>query len=183
MSRCGCGFYGSQDADGLCSQCFKDSLQREKQNGRLAPGSSRSRRQEDQSAEGFAGNKRDINQKRNGSTRSELRENQASAIVFEPGLKVDDHNVNHSLLRLSSEGETEPSRKTEKFSLKSKSSRCETCEKRLGLTGFECRCGSMFCAVHRYSDMHECTFDYKALGAEEIRRNNPVIQNEKIQKL
>lgn len=61
--------------------------------------------------------------------------------------------------------------------------RCEKCNKKVGFTGFECRCGGMFCGIHRYSDMHECTFDYKTLGAEEIKKNNPVIAKEKIEKL
>jgi len=41
----------------------------------------------------------------------------------------------------------------------------------------------MFCGTHRYSDMHDCSFDYKTLGAEEIKKNNPVITKEKIEKL
>lgn len=49
--------------------------------------------------------------------------------------------------------------------------------------GFECRCGGLFCAIHRYSDKHECTFDYREHGAAEIRRNNPVVVGEKIQKI
>lgn len=49
--------------------------------------------------------------------------------------------------------------------------------------GFECRCGGLFCAVHRYSDKHDCKFDYKEMGAQEIRRNNPVVVGEKVQKI
>ncbi|GMP62572.1 hypothetical protein CsSME_00024627 [Camellia sinensis var. sinensis] len=39
--------------------------------------------------------------------------------------------------------------------------RCSACRKRVGLTGFNCRCGNLFCAVHRYSDKHDCPFDYR----------------------
>lgn len=66
---------------------------------------------------------------------------------------------------------------------KKKKNRCVTCRKKVGLTGFECRCGGLFCAIHRYSDKHECSFDYRQLGAAEIRRNNPVVVGEKIQKI
>uniref|UniRef100_T1E2B4 Putative zinc finger protein n=1 Tax=Psorophora albipes TaxID=869069 RepID=T1E2B4_9DIPT len=66
---------------------------------------------------------------------------------------------------------------------KKKKNRCATCRKKVGLTGFECRCGGLFCAIHRYSDKHECSFDYRELGAAEIRRNNPVVVGEKIQKI
>lgn len=51
------------------------------------------------------------------------------------------------------------------------------------ISGFECRCGGLFCAVHRYSDEHNCTYDYREHGAQEIRRNNPVVVGEKIQKI
>lgn len=66
---------------------------------------------------------------------------------------------------------------------KKKKNRCVSCRKKVGLTGFQCRCGGLFCAVHRYSDKHECTFDYREMGAQEIRRNNPVVVGEKIQKI
>merc|ERR1711936_1425680 len=33
-------------------------------------------------------------------------------------------------------------------------------KKKVGLTGFTCRCGGLFCSIHRYSDKHDCTFDY-----------------------
>ncbi|CAB4054614.1 unnamed protein product [Lepeophtheirus salmonis] len=65
---------------------------------------------------------------------------------------------------------------------KKKKNRCQTCKKKVGLTGFECRCGGLFCSIHRYSDKHDCNFDYKELGAEEIRKSNPVIVAKKLWK-
>lgn len=50
-------------------------------------------------------------------------------------------------------------------------------------SGFDCRCGNLFCAIHRYSDMHACPYDYKAEAAEKIRKENPIVIAEKIQKL
>ena len=87
---------------------------------------------------------------------------------------------------------------------KKKKNRCAECRKKVGLTGvyeqmfyhsvcllikinlptgFQCRCGGLYCAVHRYSDKHHCTFNYREHGAQEIRRNNPVVVGEKIQKI
>mmetsp|Transcript_54055 Transcript_54055/g.128765 ORF Transcript_54055/g.128765 Transcript_54055/m.128765 type:complete len:336 (-) Transcript_54055:9-1016(-) len=43
-------------------------------------------------------------------------------------------------------------------------SRCYTCSKKIGLTGFQCRCGYYFCATHRHAEDHGCTFDHKAFG-------------------
>merc|ERR1712168_1359063 len=56
-------------------------------------------------------------------------------------------------------------------------------KKKNGLTGFPCRCGGLFCSIHRYSDKHECNFDYKELGAQEIRKANPVIMADKVKKI
>ena len=55
--------------------------------------------------------------------------------------------------------------------------------KLLLFAGFTCRCGGLFCSIHRYSDKHECNFDYKELGAEEIRKSNPVVVAKKVQKI
>lgn len=66
---------------------------------------------------------------------------------------------------------------------KPKKNRCHTCKKKVGLTGFPCRCGGLFCSIHRYSDKHHCTFNYKEMAQEHIRKHNPVIVAEKIQKI
>lgn len=58
--------------------------------------------------------------------------------------------------------------------------RCFSCRKRVGLTGFRCRCGELFCGEHRYSDRHECSFDYRTAGREAISRENPVVRAAKI---
>merc|ERR1719234_1132 len=67
--------------------------------------------------------------------------------------------------------------------MEGRKNRCATCKKKLGLTGFTCRCGGLFCSIHRYSDKHQCDFDYKALGAEEITRSNPVVVAQKVAKI
>ncbi|KAD5802805.1 hypothetical protein R6Q59_023786 [Mikania micrantha] len=58
--------------------------------------------------------------------------------------------------------------------------RCSGCRKRVGFTGFRCRCGDLFCAEHRYSDRHDCTYDYKTAGRQAIARENPVVKAAKI---
>ncbi|XP_017851425.1 zinc finger A20 and AN1 domain-containing stress-associated protein 6 [Drosophila busckii] len=67
---------------------------------------------------------------------------------------------------------------------KQKKPKCDKCGKKFGLTGgFSCRCGGTFCAYHRYSDRHDCNFDYREMGATQIRRDNPVIVPDKLRKL
>ncbi|XP_062199301.1 zinc finger A20 and AN1 domain-containing stress-associated protein 1-like [Phragmites australis] len=58
--------------------------------------------------------------------------------------------------------------------------RCSSCRKRVGLTGFRCRCGEMFCGEHRYSDQHGCSYDYKGAARDAIARENPVVRAAKI---
>ncbi|KAL5986718.1 Zinc finger A20 and AN1 domain-containing stress-associated protein 8 [Asimina triloba] len=53
--------------------------------------------------------------------------------------------------------------------------RCNACRKRVGLTGFSCRCGNLFCSVHRYSDKHNCPFDYRTTARDAIAKANPVV--------
>lgn len=62
-------------------------------------------------------------------------------------------------------------------------SRCSGCRRKVGLMGFRCRCGEMFCSEHRYSDRHDCSFDYKAAGREAIARENPMVRAAKILKV
>jgi len=58
--------------------------------------------------------------------------------------------------------------------------RCSSCRKRVGLTGFRCRCGELFCGAHRYSDRHGCSYDYKGAARDAIARENPVVRAAKI---
>ncbi|MCO5609573.1 hypothetical protein L7F22_063803 [Adiantum nelumboides] len=64
-----------------------------------------------------------------------------------------------------------------------KPNRCLACRKRVGLTGFKCRCGDVFCSSHRYSDQHQCPFDYKAVARQAIAARNPVVKGDKVTKL
>ncbi|KAK1694158.1 hypothetical protein QYE76_010855 [Lolium multiflorum] len=61
--------------------------------------------------------------------------------------------------------------------------RCNVCRKRVGLTGFRCRCEKLFCPRHRHSETHNCSFDYKTAGREEIARANPLIRAAKVIKI
>lgn len=67
--------------------------------------------------------------------------------------------------------------------VKPKKSRCNVCNKKLGLTGFTCRCGGLFCSIHRYADGHQCGYDYKTEAKNAIRKANPKVDGEKIAKI
>jgi len=57
------------------------------------------------------------------------------------------------------------------------------CNKKVGLTGFKCRCEYVFCGAHRLAEAHKCDFDYKTVGRQQLAEINPLIQAAKMDKL
>ena len=45
---------------------------------------------------------------------------------------------------------------------------CKKCNKKVGLTGFTCRCGGLYCGNHRYAEEHSCNYDYIKFGKQEL---------------
>lgn len=61
--------------------------------------------------------------------------------------------------------------------------RCFSCKKKIGLTGFQCHCGYFYCSEHRYSDKHDCDYDYQANAREQLEKANPVVVASKLEKI
>jgi predicted nucleic acid binding AN1-type Zn finger protein len=59
-------------------------------------------------------------------------------------------------------------------------SRCFECNKKVGLTGFTCRCGFVYCGTHRYADQHRCAFDYKTADRAVLEKQNQRVVAEKL---
>uniref|UniRef100_A0A7N0UHI5 Uncharacterized protein n=1 Tax=Kalanchoe fedtschenkoi TaxID=63787 RepID=A0A7N0UHI5_KALFE len=55
---------------------------------------------------------------------------------------------------------------------KKRSGRCQRCNRKVGLLGFACRCGGLFCGAHRYADEHACSFDFKEFDRKNLAQNN-----------
>jgi len=53
--------------------------------------------------------------------------------------------------------------------------RCWQCNKKVGITGIDCRCGFIFCGTHRYAAEHNCQFDHKGRHQEKLRKANQQI--------
>uniref|UniRef100_A0A2P2IS32 Zinc finger A20 and AN1 domain-containing stress-associated protein 5-like n=1 Tax=Rhizophora mucronata TaxID=61149 RepID=A0A2P2IS32_RHIMU len=83
----------------------------------------------------------------------------------------------------SKEDDPEKSSDAAVVSARREVNRCSGCRRKVGLTGFRCRCGDLFCWEHRYSDRHDCSYDYKTAGREAIARENPVVKAAKIVKV
>ena len=70
-----------------------------------------------------------------------------------------------------------------KKSDKPKKKRCAICKKKLSILDFGCRCGNLYCSVHRLPEQHNCSFDYEKMGKDILDKKNPLVTNEKIIKI
>ncbi|KAI5191709.1 AN1-type zinc finger protein 5/6 [Nematocida sp. AWRm77] len=53
---------------------------------------------------------------------------------------------------------------------------CMVCRTKLRITNaFSCKCTNMFCGKHRYSDEHNCPYDYKLENRAKLEKENPRI--------
>jgi len=62
-------------------------------------------------------------------------------------------------------------------------SHCFSCNRKVGLLGFRCRCELVFCSRHRHADQHCCTYDYKAANKAKLTEQNPQIIKDKVSRI
>ena len=62
-------------------------------------------------------------------------------------------------------------------------SRCMNCSKKVGLLGHECSCSFVFCSKCRHPEDHMCQVNYMEKGKQQIAKNNPLIQEDKLVRL
>jgi len=113
----------------------------------------------------------------------ETKQEEAAAAIVIPNLEENEPELPASPSTSTDVVDAVEEKEKEPKDTKKKKNRCMSCKKKLGLTGFSCRCGGLYCAIHRYSDKHECNFDYKAMGEKEISENNPLIVAQKVAKI
>lgn len=165
----GCGFFGNASFDGMCSKCFKDNLkkkaaqQNDQHSGSIVPSPT--------------------------SSAPVTTEITPTPEVTPPVVPTGEIPI-PAATALADELAGSPSSQLSVTPPDDKGkspqkgrNRCFTCKKKVGLTGFKCRCENLFCGLHRYSDQHECSFDYKSDGRAKLEKENPQVVGAKIRKI
>ena len=150
-----CGFFGSAATMNMCSKCHKD-LMLKQDHAQLSAST--------------------IGSIMNGSSTSNQNEPFVTASVDVQVSLAEPKIISMQASPMVSEGSSE-------VKPKDRPRRCNSCNKRVGLMGFDCRCGNIFCAIHRYSDKHDCPFDYRTSAQDAIAKANPIVKAEKLDKI
>ena len=57
---------------------------------------------------------------------------------------------------------------------------CNTCKKKTHIGSPACKCGKVFCGLHRAPEDHHCDFNFKKAHAAKLNQDNQRIVEDKL---
>ncbi|VUZ54019.1 unnamed protein product [Hymenolepis diminuta] len=177
LCKRGCGFYGSVQFNDMCSKCYKACLNTENSAQMSVSGSTSTTATTATTTPSFT-------QK----TPNQIPLPNGLDLVKKTSLPRSESYLLKRKLPTSESSDslfsTESEKSTQSEPTRNRAvNRCSLCKRRVGLTGFLCRCEGLFCSLHRYADQHNCSFDYRKQGQDQIARDNPEVRCPKIRKI
>lgn len=149
----GCGFYGTEKNQNLCSKCYENFLKLIDKTKAIKNIVTRPRQHSVLCANGC------------GFDGVAEKNNMCSACY------KDDHDDISDKQSAAEHADSCSGR-----------NRCKSCNKKVGLAShFKCRCGEIFCPRHRLPEEHACNVDYKSAGRDVLAKKNPVCKADKLE--
>ncbi|RCH81322.1 zinc finger domain-containing protein, partial [Rhizopus stolonifer] len=146
LCTAGCGFYGSEAFNNMCSQCFK-AKNKEPSEKVKSPSL------DDTTI--VTNIEKSRKHLRSPSPDDPRISSAPGSSIASPSIQENDSNQKP---------------------VQSNKGRCFKCRLKVPLAkqaANKCRCGYVFCDSHRYPDRHDCDVDYAKLDREILAKNNP----------